>query len=592
MFKFAISFNQPIGDWDVSRVTNMKEMFYYAKKFNQPIGKWIVSNVTNMEGMFEGAVSFNQPIGNWDVSRVTNMVYMFEGADSFNQPIDNWNYQQNTATRSDTNSYVNASDASRYTGSNTDWENYGYNNRDDNNEYQRNDNEYERNEYERNYNEYQKRDLIKINKKIAELFLNDNPNTDYHLLTKLKETISNGRDVSSFLNVVEVNYDTNNTHTNGNRNYFINDTHLFELNGLRQSSNFALGLITEDIKSYDDYDEDDENYVELYYLINPATKKIPKKIPNTDAEHIFIHDLSEKQKVIDSLDACYDFYFKSNNQLTMMRQHNSLEYYSYDNRYPFIILGSYYNQEENVIEYLTADAHNFYFACKVKTDEEWRDYYNENIVKKIIDVEGDKEGTISSIEPNDPIQTFHYIKIKYNEKYDENNQKVYKLYDIDITWKHKDSSITSSYRILDGQLGMITIAENMPQSGETAPPAVNGESNRSETSEENSGSENNYSNNESNSLSNISPTSANSPNVPSPPSSNETNWDYQPNSEENSEEIFGGKNKKNNKNNNNKNKNNKKKITKRKRSKSKSNTNRKRRVTRRKKTKSRSNKKK
>ena len=403
MFAYAKSFNQPIGNWNVGKVKTMQYMFSNAKAFNQPIGKWNVSNVTNMEGMFYGAEAFNQPIGDWNVSNVTNMEYMFDGAEAFNQPIDNWNTASarspgTPASYSDRNSYVNNSNASRYTGSNTDWENYGYN-RDHNNEneYQRNDdNEYQRSDYE---NENQKRDLIKINKKIAELFLNDNPNTDYHLLTKLKETISNGRDVSSFLNVIEVNYDTNNTHTNGNRNYFINDTHLFELNGLRQSSSFALGLITEDIKSHDDYNEDDENYVELYHLINPATKKIPKKIPDTDAEHIFIHDLSEKQKVIDSLDACYDFYFKSNNQLTMMRQHNGLEYYSYDNRYPFIILGSYYNQEENVIEYLTADAHNLYFACKrTETDEEWRDYYNENIVKKIIDVEGDKEGSISSIE--------------------------------------------------------------------------------------------------------------------------------------------------------------------------------------------------
>ena len=92
---------------------------------------------------------------------------------------------------------------------------------------------------------------------------------------------------ASFLNVIEVNYDTNNTHTNGNRNYFINDTHLFELNVLRQSSSFALGLITEDIKSHDDYNEDDENYVELYHLINPALKKYLKRYL-TQMQNIFL----------------------------------------------------------------------------------------------------------------------------------------------------------------------------------------------------------------------------------------------------------------------------------------------------------------
>ena len=37
------------------------------------------------------AKSFNQPLNNWDVSKVTNMSYMFRGARSFNQPLDNWN---------------------------------------------------------------------------------------------------------------------------------------------------------------------------------------------------------------------------------------------------------------------------------------------------------------------------------------------------------------------------------------------------------------------------------------------------------------------------------------------------------------------
>ena len=87
MFWDAGSFNQPLNNWDVSNVTDMTHMFLRATSFNQPLNKWEVSNVTNMSRMFQDATSFNQPLNKWNVSKVTNMSYMILNARSFNQPL-------------------------------------------------------------------------------------------------------------------------------------------------------------------------------------------------------------------------------------------------------------------------------------------------------------------------------------------------------------------------------------------------------------------------------------------------------------------------------------------------------------------------
>ncbi len=78
------------NDWDVSNVTNMKDMFISAILFNQPLDQWDVSNVSNMSSMFFGAETFNQDIGNWNVSKVSNMSSMFLGAGAFNQNLGAW----------------------------------------------------------------------------------------------------------------------------------------------------------------------------------------------------------------------------------------------------------------------------------------------------------------------------------------------------------------------------------------------------------------------------------------------------------------------------------------------------------------------
>ena len=54
MFQGAKEFNQPIGEWNTGRVTNMRRMLDGASAFDQPLQAWHTSLVVDMSGMFDG----------------------------------------------------------------------------------------------------------------------------------------------------------------------------------------------------------------------------------------------------------------------------------------------------------------------------------------------------------------------------------------------------------------------------------------------------------------------------------------------------------------------------------------------------------
>jgi surface protein len=87
MFNNAAVFNQNLNSLNLSNVTNVSFMFYVALAFNNGGGTapltWTTigtaPNNVNMTYMFAGASAFNQNISSWNMSRVTNMQNMFEG---------------------------------------------------------------------------------------------------------------------------------------------------------------------------------------------------------------------------------------------------------------------------------------------------------------------------------------------------------------------------------------------------------------------------------------------------------------------------------------------------------------------------------
>jgi surface protein len=87
---FAVVDNRSLSEITLYARTNNSSHFTPQGETKPVIFNNIVTTLmTNMSGMFSDALTFNQPISNWDTARVTDMSNMFKDARAFNQSITN-----------------------------------------------------------------------------------------------------------------------------------------------------------------------------------------------------------------------------------------------------------------------------------------------------------------------------------------------------------------------------------------------------------------------------------------------------------------------------------------------------------------------
>ena len=98
MFAAGLSakFNQPIGNWNVSKCTGFNLMFYQNPVFNQDLGEWRFNQTggtISIAAMFWNCSQFNNggspSISGWTTNKVTSLSQTFRGT-AFNQPVGSW----------------------------------------------------------------------------------------------------------------------------------------------------------------------------------------------------------------------------------------------------------------------------------------------------------------------------------------------------------------------------------------------------------------------------------------------------------------------------------------------------------------------
>ena len=115
IFFFYNILHTALNEWDTSSLVDTVEMFAFATSYNQPMNDWDVSRVRRNDffggfsGMFRGATSFNQPLDGWDMSFVSDISNMFWEASSFNQSLCAWESQLDSNFANVDNAFSNTS---------------------------------------------------------------------------------------------------------------------------------------------------------------------------------------------------------------------------------------------------------------------------------------------------------------------------------------------------------------------------------------------------------------------------------------------------------------------------------------------------
>ena len=83
--------NADLNNIDISKITNMSNLFYDLDPHNINMEYWDVSKVTDMNSMFFECGNFNSDLSNWNVSQVRCMDAMFYGCKKFTgKGLEDW----------------------------------------------------------------------------------------------------------------------------------------------------------------------------------------------------------------------------------------------------------------------------------------------------------------------------------------------------------------------------------------------------------------------------------------------------------------------------------------------------------------------